>query len=237
MNFWKTADLWIDLMAQLGYPRFASQGGDWGSFISAQLGHKYPERIIGIHIHTPSPLDFMTMKGRDTSDFSADEQGQLQKMRNFAAEETGYMMLQKTNPQPPAVALNDSPAGLLGWIVEKRRRWSDCGGDVERRFSKDELIDTAMIYWVSESFHTSARYYYECAHDPWLPSHDRTPLVETPTALAILPGEITYPPRKWAERYYNLQQWTVMDSGGHFAVAEEPEAMVEDIRRFFRGRQ
>lgn len=236
INFWKTADLWVTLMDKLGYPKFAAQGGDWGSFVSAQLGHKYPERMIGIHIHTPSPLDFLTMRGLDLSDFGPEEQQQLDKMRTFSAEETGYMALQKTKPQTPAVALNDSPAGLLGWIVEKRRRWSDCGGDVESRFSRDELIDTAMIYWVTGSFNTSARYYYEGAHDPWRPCHDRMPCVAAPTALAILPGEITYPPRKWANRYYNLQQWTVFKSGGHFAVAEEPEAMAEDIRRFFRDR-
>ncbi len=233
VNFRNTADVWIALMDKLGYRRFAVQGGDWGSFISAQLGHKYPERTIGVHIHTPSPLDFLTMRGRDESDFSEVEKPQLEKMRRFAAEEIGYMMLQKTKPQTPAIALNDSPAGLLGWIVEKRRRWSDCGGDVESRFSKDELIDTAMIYWVTGSFHTSARYYYEAANDPWRPSHDRTPVVESPTALAIMPGEITYPPRKWAERYYNLKQWTEFDSGGHFAVFEEPEAMATDIRKFF----
>ena len=237
INFWKTADLWVRLMDQLGYGKFAAQGGDWGSFIAAQLGHKYPDKTVGIHIHTPSPQDFMTMRGRDLSDFSDDEQEQLQNMREFAAEETGYMMLQKTKPQTPAVALNDSPAGLLGWIVEKRRRWSDSNGNVEKRFTKDELIDTAMIYWVTESFHTSARYYYEAAHDPWQPCHDRTPVVESPTALAIMPGEITYPPRKWAERYYNLQQWTEFEAGGHFAVAEAPEAMVEDIRTFFRDKR
>jgi pimeloyl-ACP methyl ester carboxylesterase len=134
------------------------------------------------------------------------------------------------------VALNDSPAGLLAWIVEKRRRWSDCGGEVERRFTKDELIDTVMIYWVTESYATSARYYYEAAHDPWRPSHDRMPVVEAPTAIPLFPAELTKPARRWAERYYNLQRWTPMPSGGHFAAMEEPQALAADIRAFFRDR-
>ena len=234
VHFWNTADTWVKLMTALGYERFAAQGGDWGSFISAQLGHKYADRVLGIHIHTPAPLDFLTMRGRDKDDFSPEERPQLERMRQFAAEETGYMALQKTKPQTPAVALNDSPAGLLAWIVEKRQRWSDCGGDLENRFSKDELIDTAMIYWLTNSFHTSARYYYESAHHPWQPSHDRMPVVEVPTALAIMPGEITYPPRRWAQRYYNLAHWQQFESGGHFAVLEEPAAMAADLRRFFR---
>lgn len=237
INWWKTADLWVKLMDQLGYGRFAAQGGDWGSFISAQLGHKYPERMIGVHLHTPSFLDFLTGGKFDRADFTEAETPNLYRMAAFAADETGYMALQKTKPQTPAVALNDSPAGLLGWLVEKRRRWSDCGGDVERRFSKDELIDLAMLYWATGSFHTSARFYREGYKDPWRPSHEGYPVVRAPTALAIMPQELTHPPRKWAERYYNLQRWTPMAAGGHFAAAEEPAALVADLREFFRGRR
>jgi pimeloyl-ACP methyl ester carboxylesterase len=236
-NFSRTADLWVRLMDELGYGRFASQGGDWGAFISAQLGHKYADRLIGVHIHTPSRLDFLSGGKFERDDFTPEEMPERRRMAAFGAEETGYMALQKTKPQTPAIALNDSPAGLLAWIVEKRRTWSDCGGNVESRFDRDELIDTVMLYWVTESFATSARFYYEGAHDPWKPSHDRTPVVEAPTALAIFPKELTYPPRRWAERYYNLQRWTVMPSGGHFAPVEEPEALVADLRAFFRERR
>lgn len=237
INWWKTADLWVKLMSGLGYQRFAAQGGDWGSFISAQLGHKYPERMIGVHIHTPSFLDFLTSGKFDKADFTEEERAGLHWMAAFAQEETGYMALQKTKPMTPAVALADSPAGLLAWLVEKRRKWSDCGGEVERRFSKDELIDLAMLYWVTDSYGTSARFYYEGFHDPWKPSHDRLPVVEAPTAIAVMPGELTRPPRKWAERYYNLQRWTPMPAGGHFAAAEEPDAIVEDLRAFFRDKR
>jgi pimeloyl-ACP methyl ester carboxylesterase len=237
VNWWNTADLWVSLMDRLGYERFASQGGDWGSFITAQLGHKYPERMIGVHLTTQAPLDFMTMTGWDPADFTPEEQADLARMARINSEETGYFQLQRTKPQTPAVALGDSPAGLLAWIVEKRRTWSDCHGDVESRFSKDELIDTVMLYWVTQSYHTSARYYYEAAHNPWQPVTDALPVVTAPTALAVFPAELTHPARKWAERYYNLQQWTEMASGGHFAPMEEPEALVEDIRRFFRDKR
>lgn len=237
VNFWNTADLWVELMACLGYDRFASQGGDWGSFISAQLGHKYPEKLIGVHLHTPAPLHFMSGRGYPKEDFSEDEKAQVMKMREFAMNETGYMALQKTKPQTPAVGMNDSPAGLLAWIVEKRRRWSDCGGDVERRFSRDELIDTAMLYWITQSFGSAARYYYEGARDLWQAEHENMPCVSAPTAIAILPGEITYPPRKFAERYYNLQRWTEFPEGGHFAAMEVPDLLVADLRDFFRDRR
>jgi hypothetical protein len=161
----------------------------------------------------------------------------IEKMRAFRGSETGYFALQCTKPQTPAVALNDSPAGLLAWIIEKRRRWSDCNGEVETRFTKDELLDTIMLYWATQSYNTSARYYFEGAHHPWQPSHDRAPCVEAPVAIAILPGELTFPPRKAAERYYNMQRWTVMKAGGHFAPMEEPAALVDDIRAFFRDKR
>lgn len=235
VNFWTTADLWVELMARLGYRRFATQGGDWGAFVSAQLGHKHADKVIGVHIHTPAPLDFMTaMRPPDPTDFAPDEAALLAKSAHMMAEEVGYFMLQRSKPQTPAVALNDSPAGLLAWIVEKRRSWSDSHGDVESRFTRDELIDTAMLYWVTESYHTSARYYYEAAHNPWRPSHDRMPVVEAPVAVPILPAELTVPARKWAERYYNLKRWSVLPEGGHFAPMEVPELLVDDIRAFFR---
>jgi pimeloyl-ACP methyl ester carboxylesterase len=236
INWWNTADLWVELMKRLGYARFATQGGDWGSFISAQLGHKYADRMIGVHLHTPVALDFMTtMSPPDPDDFLPEEAELLTRSGRMMAEEVGYFMLQRTKPQTPAVGLNDSPAGLLAWIVEKRRSWADTHGDVEMRFTKDELIDTVMLYWVTESYNTSARYYYEAMHNPWKPEHDRMPVVEAPVGIPVLPAELTVPTRKWAERYYNLQRWTHLPEGGHFAPMEVPGLLIEDIRSFFRA--
>jgi len=118
--------------------------------------------------------------------------------------------------------------------VEKRRSWSDCGGDVERRFSKDDLLDTVMIYWLTQSYGSSARYYYEAVHRPWRPSHDRKPVVEAPTGVAVFLKEVILQPRRWADSYYNLKRWSVFASGGHFAAMEEPEVLSRDIGAFFR---
>jgi pimeloyl-ACP methyl ester carboxylesterase len=237
INYWRTADLWVALMRDvLGYNKFAAQGGDWGALVTAQLGHKYAEHMIGAHVNLMAPLSFFGGgEGPKPEDFGPDEQGWLERNRNFISGESGYMQLQATKPQTVAFALNDSPAGLCSWIVEKRRTWSDCGGDVERRFTKDELCTTMTLYWITQSYGTSARYYYEAAHNLWKPSHERRPVVEAPTGVAVFLKEVMLMPRKWAERYYNLKRWTVMPSGGHFAPMEEPERLVQDIRAFFRG--
>ena len=234
INFWRTADLWVELMSQLGYPKFYAEGGDWGGLITAQLGHKYADRVLGVYIHLLIPLDVFTGPGPGVSDYGPDDQALLAKNMNFFTQESGYSAIQMTKPQTLAVGLNDSPAGLCSWIVEKRRTWSHCNGEVETRFTKDELCTVMTLYWATQSIGTSARYYYECTHNPWKPSHDRSPVVQSPTALAAFDHEIASMPRSWCERYYNLQQWTRFEKGGHFAPMEEPEALVNDIRAFFR---
>src|SRR5262245_7673686 len=184
INFWRTADLWMTLMRDvLRYKKFAAEGGDWGTLITAQLGHKYAEHLIGVYMHVMGPLDLFKGELPPASEYSPDEQGWYEHNLHFFASESGYSALQTTKPQTIAHALNDSPAGLCSWILEKRRTWSDCGGDVEKRFSKDDLLTTMMIYWVTQSYGTSARYYYECVHNPWNPSHNRTPVVEAPTGI------------------------------------------------------
>jgi len=236
INYWNTADLWVKLMRDvLGYDKFAAQGGDWGALITAQLGHKYAQHLIGVHVHLLASLGFFGGQGGPKpEDFAPEEKGWLEHNRRFITQGSGYMAIQSTRPQTLAQALNDSPAGLCSWILEKRRAWSDCGGDVERRFTKDDLCTTMTLYWATQSFNTSARYYYEAAHNPWRPSHDRTPVVEAPTGAAVFLKEVMLMPRRWAERYYNLKRWTVMPSGGHFAPMEEPQALIDDIRAFFR---
>jgi pimeloyl-ACP methyl ester carboxylesterase len=234
INFWRTADLWVLLMEALGYPRFATHGGDWGSFISAQLGHRYADRLIGVHLSMMAPLDFATGGGIPREDYAPEEQSWAQRTRQFFREGSGYFALQTTRPQTLSYALHDSPVGLCAWILEKRRAWSDCDGRVESRFSKDDLLTNVMLYWLTDSFITSGRYYYEAVHQPWRASHDRLPVVQAPTGIAVFLKEIMLRPRRWAERYYNLQRWTVYPSGGHFAPMEEPQALIEDIRAFFR---
>jgi pimeloyl-ACP methyl ester carboxylesterase len=237
VNWWKTADLWVTLMRRLGYARFGAHGGDVGAFISAQLGHKYADGLLGVHLTTPGPLTFMTGGGWDEADYGPGDEHHLPRMRQVRANEIGHFVIQSTKPQNLAVAFADSPAGLLAWLVDKRRAWSDCHGDLENRFSRDDLLDNAMLYWVTESYHTSARYYYEGAHEPWQPSHARSPVVEAPTGIAVFPAELTFAPRLAAERYYNLKRWMEMPAGGHFAAMEEPGLLIDDLRALFRAQR
>ena len=142
-------------------------------------------------------------------------------------------MIQGTKPQTLAYGLTDSPVGLAAWIVEKFRTWSDCGGDVERRFSKDVLLTNVMLYWVTGAINSSFWPYWARRHEPW-PISEQTP-VRVPTAYASFPREILHPPRPWVERAYSeLRRWTTMAAGGHFAALEEPEALAADMRASFR---
>ena len=148
-------------------------------------------------------------------------------------DEGGYSHIQGTKPQTLSYGLNDSPAGLAAWIVEKYRAWSDCGGDVEKRFTKDELLTNITIYWVTQTIGSSVRMYYENQRNNWVMGKDEQ--IPAPAAIAVFPGEISRPPREWAERSYNVCRWTEMARGGHFAAFEEPELLAEDVRSFFRA--
>jgi len=226
-------DMWAKLMMEgLGYQRFAAQGGDWGAMVTNKLGFSYPENVIGIHSTFVSarPTPYM---GPGSRELTEAEEAHLRERNEWTAAEGGYSHIQGTKPQTLSYGLNDSPAGLAAWIVEKYRTWSDCGGDVESRFSKDVLLTTATIYWVTQTINSSTRFYYENRREPWNLAKDER--IDVPCAIAVFPYEINSPPREWAERCYNVQRWTVMPSGGHFAALEEPTRLVEDIRGFFRG--
>jgi pimeloyl-ACP methyl ester carboxylesterase len=235
INWWRTADLWVVLMREvLGYGRFAAEGGDWGALVTEQLGHKYPQHLLGIYLSLAIPLDFFSRGSFSDSDYGPDEQAALARTKEAAPHVVSHVAVQTRDPQTLAYGMHDSPVALCAWILERRRNWSDCGGEIERRFSRDELLTHIMLYWVTDCFVTSVRYYYEARNHPWTPVHTRTPVVEAPTAIGVFPRELLIPPRKWAQQYYNLNRWTTMTAGGHFAPSEEPEQLVADIRAFYR---
>jgi pimeloyl-ACP methyl ester carboxylesterase len=230
-----TADLWQRLMNDvLGYGRFGAHGGDWGAFVTAQLGHKHADRLIGIHLANGAPLDFFQTGLPGPDEYAPDEAGLRGRTVHFFAQGHGYSAIQSTRPQTLAYGLTDSPVGLAAWLVEKRRDWSDCGGLVERCHSKDDLLTSVMIYWVTQTIGTSARYYYEGAQNPWKPSHGGMPVVDTPTGIIRFDNDVCYFPRKVMERHYDIRRWTRVATGGHFAPMEQPDILVDDLRAFFR---
>ena len=231
MNPFKVAALWARLMTELGYERFAAQGGDWGSTISTALGLNHAQRIIGIHLnYIAGRFLFGGTLNQTTQDEMA--RSYLDELRAWADLEGGYSHLQATKPQTLSYALNDSPIGLAAWIVEKFRGWSDCGGKLESVFTRDELLTNVMIYWVTETLNSSTRLYYETREQPLQLSPVNR--VEPPVAMAVFPKEIPIPPRALAEQGYNIQLWTLMPRGGHFAAMEQPGLLAQDIREFFR---
>ena len=217
------------LMDRLGYERYAAQGGDWGSGVATWLARDFPDRLIGIHLNMvgggPPP-------GMEDPEAGIPE-WELKRYRERAewwSGENAYGNIQGSKPLTLAYGLNDSPAGLAAWVVEKFRAWSDCGGDVESRFTKDQLLTNIMLYWLTESMPSAVRLYYESRRSGREQSRS-----EVPTAAAVFPGEIFFSPRKWVETRYNVVQWTEMPRGGHFAAMEEPELYIEDVVKFFGG--
>ncbi len=228
-NVANIAALFSRLMSDvLGYRTFAAHGGDWGAYVSAQLGATHADQLFGVHVMLLSgPRESTPPPQTD------EERAYVAELHHWNREEQGYGLIQGTKPQTLSYALTDSPAGLAAWIVEKFRTWSDCHGDVESRFSKDVLLTNVMLYWTTGAINSSFWPYWARRHEPW-PFNDDTP-VRAPTAYCSFPKDILPPPRTWVERTYpNIRRWTTMSAGGHFAALEEPEALAVDIRAFFR---
>jgi pimeloyl-ACP methyl ester carboxylesterase len=219
----RMAEMFDRLMVDvLGHDRYAVHGSDFGAGVANQLAARHREHVIGIHVSGTSPRADVV-----TADDPPEVQQYAEDVARWRATEVGYSVLQSTKPQTLATALNDSPAGLASWIVEKFRRWSDCGGDVERRFSKDQLLTNVMIYWLTGTIGSSIRLYHEAADDPDL----RDSVV--PVAHLLSDRDMLHTPRAWIERSDRIDHWTQVDRGGHFLEWEEPELVAGDIRAFF----
>jgi len=225
----QTAELWASLMQDvLGYQRYAAAGGDGGSPISQLLALNSPALVIGIHL---TDIGFQATMNLDPSSLTPAEQQYLGAMQQRFFQEGGYIMIQSTKPQTLAYGLCDSPVGLAAWIIEKFYGWSDIDGDIEREYTKDELLTNIMIYWVTQTINPSIRSYYEESHAPSLKPGQR---VEVPVAMALFPKD-TPPPRALAERTLRIERWTEMPRGGHFPALEVPELYVGDLQAFFRS--
>jgi pimeloyl-ACP methyl ester carboxylesterase len=230
MNFFRVAEIWAELMGALGYERFAAQGGDLGAGVSTALGLRHSSRVIGIHLnYIPGTYRPHVPRGEA---LAASEEGFLAGAAGWFDENGAYAHLQGTRPNTPSYALNDSPAGLAAWIVEKFREWSDCEGDVYRSFTRDELLANITLYWMTGTIASSFRMYHEGRESPL--RFTAEDFVHPPCGFAHFPKEIMFPPREWVGRGYNVQHWTEMSRGGHFAAAEQPELLAADIRAFFR---
>ncbi len=231
MEVQRVAGMWNKLMTEnLGYPKFAAQGGDIGSGVTARLGYAHADTLYGIHLTSITrPTPYLGPGSRPVTDA---EQALIAQRDKWFADEGGYNHIQGTKPQTLAYGLNDSPVGLAAWIVEKYRTWSDCGGDVEKSYTKDELLTIVTIYWVTQTISSSTRMYFENQKNLWAMEKDQK--VPAPAGMAMFPQEISKPPREWGERSYDVRRWTEMHSGGHFAALEEPQLLAEEVRAFFR---
>ncbi|MET0975493.1 MAG: epoxide hydrolase [Leifsonia sp.] len=223
----EVAGLWAELMTLLGYRRFGAAGGDIGSHVSRYLALDHPDRVLAVH-RTDAGLPAFS---GDLSELSPEERTWFDATAAWGAAEGAYGAMHRTKPQTAAVGLTDSPAGLAAWIVEKLRAWSDCDGDVERSFSRDEILTNLTIYWLTGTIGSSMRMYNANA------AIDQAQLarrVEVPSGFSIFPGDIVRPPRAWMERTANAVRVTEPPRGGHFAAFEEPELYAQELREFFR---
>lgn len=223
------ADLWQKLMTEkLGYDKFGAAGGDMGSGVTRYLAYKHPEQLIGIHLTDVGILRDLVFSSNNEN-LSEEEKQYKQTALQWLSQEGAYMSIQSTKPQTLAFGLSDSPVGLAAWILEKFYTWSDCNGNLENRFTKDQLLDNIIIYWFSNSIGTSIQMYYENTRS--LPPIGK---IEVPTGIALFPKDVLLPPKSRVEENLNVVHWTEMPQGGHFTAMEAPESYADDIIKFYQ---
>lgn len=230
----RIAELWVTLMRDvLGYDRFGAQGGDWGAFVTAQLGHAHAEHLLGVYLTLPVIPGRFGRRAPGPDDYAPDEQWMVDRQAEARPHIEAHVAVHRRDPQTFAYAMADSPVGLGAWLWWRRQLW--CDGDAVDVFGRDDLCTLASLYWFNTSFASSIRLYAEQFSKPPVLAHDRTPVIEAPTGFGLFPKELLFVPRSVAEADTDLRRWTVFDRGGHFAPAERPDAVVAELRAFFTG--
>jgi microsomal epoxide hydrolase len=228
-NVGRIAMAWITLMDRLGYRRWGAQGGDWGAMVALTLGHMAPAGLGGLH------LNFVPFQptGEEIAQATPDERRMLDDAARYDQDYSAYMKLQGTRPQSVAFGLADSPVGLASWIYALFQDVSDSGGDPERVFSLDDMIDDIMLYWLPNAGPSSARLYWEGFQAMQAGGMPHAP-VPVPTGISMFPGEQLRLSRRWAQRRFShLVHFQEADRGGHFAALEAPDRLVDDVRQTF----
>jgi microsomal epoxide hydrolase len=220
----RTARAFDTLMGELGYARYGTQGGDWGSIVTSLMAANHGEHVIGAHLNmlfmAPTPEQAQSPEAKEILEAGA----------AFQRDETGYSLVHSTKPMSLGIAQSDSPAGIAAWIVEKFRTWSDCNGDVESVYTKDQLLTNIMFYWAPNSIASAANMYYESRAE----RRGAWPEIKVPVGVAMFPKELARCPQSWTEGKLNVTQWTEMPQGGHFAAMEQPQLLLDDVRSFFQ---
>lgn len=229
----RIAGLWVTLMRDvLGFDRFGAQGGDWGAFVTGWLGHEHAQHLTGVYLTLPVIPGLLGKRGVKAADFAPDEQWMVQRIDEARRVTEAHVAVHRRDPQTFAYAMADSPAGLGAWLWHRRQLW--CDGDALEVFGRQDLCTLSSLYWFNTSMASSMRLYAEQFSKPPHTAHDREKIIEAPTGFGLFPKELMFVPRATAERHTNLQRWTVFDRGGHFAPPERPDALVPELREFFR---
>lgn len=221
------------LMSTLGYDRYGAMGGSWGGLVAARAAFRFSEAVIGLFLTQASP-PATPLNAAGSPPLTRDEEQFLSSLAAHRGEETGYASLLRTRPQSIAYALNDSPAGLAGWVAEKLRAWSDCDGELGSTFTLDEVLTSISLTWFTGTVGSGQRLYYENAHGDWDPAPGE--VTGVPTGVLGLPGGIPHErvPPETIRRRFNLTHYSMAARGGDYPALEVPEVLVENLREFFR---
>ncbi len=237
----RIARAWAVLMQRLGYKRYVSQGGDWGSVIADAMARQAPPGLVGIHVNMPATVPDDVVKalndgGPLPAGMSVEETAAYESLSTFFSKNAGYGVMMVTRPQTVGYGLSDSPVGLASWMYDKFAQWTYSDGEPERSLTKDQMLDDITLYWLTNTAISSARLYWENNNNNFAATAQKTREITIPVGVTVFPGEIYRAPRTWTEQAYrNLIYFNEVDRGGHFAAWEDPELFASELRAAFKS--
>ena len=232
---------WDVLMKRLGYKQYVSQGGDWGSVVAVAMARQAPSGLLGIHVNMPATVPADVAKALNNgeaapADLSTVEKAAFESLNHLYKKGGGYAAMMVTRPQTLGYALEDSPVGLAAFFYDKFSEWTYSGGDADKAFTKDEMLDDISLYWFTKTATSSAQLYWENNNNNFNAVEQKTAEIAIPVAVTVFPGEIYRAPKSWTERAYrNLIYFNEVDQGGHFASWEQPQLFSVELRAAFKS--
>lgn len=232
---------WDTLMKRLGYSKYVSQGGDWGSVVANSMGRQAPKGLLAIHVNMPATVPADVAKALQNGDpapagLSAKEKAAFASLNNLYTKGGGYAGMMVTRPQTLGYGLTDSPVALASFFLDKFNDWTYSNGNAEKSLTRDEILDDISLYWFTNTANSSANLYWENNNNNFNVVEQKTNDIKIPVAVTVFPGEIYQAPKSWTERSYkNLIYFNEETKGGHFASWEEPQLFAEEMRAAFKS--
>lgn len=225
-----TAGLWHQLMAQLGYSRFAAVGTGFGVGVITMMAKQHPERLLALQLNS------VDVRPPDSCGQALSTAELLSLAQSGCWDEAAPAG--RPGPVPKsnmlAFALANSPYSVAAWIVQRWRGWAGEEADSADVTGYDELLTMLSLYWLTGTTGSSILDFYDNRAEP--PRLKPNEKIIVPTAISVFADVSGSRSLDWQERLYRLERVTEFPRVGRFAAVHDPERLARELFDFVQHR-